>query len=298
MKRTDITRTIASLLITAAMLGVTGCGNVNTDTSSAAPKATTTASITEASATTTAEAATMTSESEETTSLSAATTTGTSASTSSKSSTTPKNTMMTAKMNSPKASNGGTVNNNQSYSHSTANNGSGNNSYSNDNNNGGNSYQPQQTERQTERQTTTTRQTTTAKKTQAPKPKPTTTTTAKPKANLTQSDIDKIQKEVQAYSNELARPRVEKIYAQFGYSSVDEYLADIEDVTLDNSSWVSGDNYYARETYDEVLQSLKEEIQGEYNVFDEKHLTQSILIILPGTDYYGNECWNTYLIRG
>ena len=43
MKRTDITRTIVSLLITAAMLGVTGCGNVNTDTSSAPPKATTTA---------------------------------------------------------------------------------------------------------------------------------------------------------------------------------------------------------------------------------------------------------------
>lgn len=282
MKRTDITRTIASLLITAVMLGVTGCGNVNTDTSSAPPKATTTASSTEASATTTTEA-TLTSQSEETTSLSA-TTTGTSASTkstsSSKSSTAPKN---TAKANSSKASNGGTVNNNQSYSHSTSNNGSGNNS-----------YQPQQTERQT---TTKRQTTTTAKKTQAPKPKPTTTTTAKPKVNLTQSDIDRLQKELQAYSNELARPRVEKIYTNGGYSSADEYMADLADVNLNTASWTSGDNIYAHEKYNDVLQSLKEEIQDEYNFYSEEYLHQSVIIIQAGTDYYGHSCWNTYLLR-
>ena len=60
MKRTDITRTIASLLITAAMLGVTGCGNVNTDTSSAAPKATTTAAETTEMGTMTSRSATTT----------------------------------------------------------------------------------------------------------------------------------------------------------------------------------------------------------------------------------------------
>lgn len=228
MKRTDITRTIASLLITAVMLGVTGCGNVNTDTSSAPPKATTTASSTEASATTTTEA-TLTSQCEETTSLSA-TTTGTSASTrsssSSKSSTAPKN---TAKTNSSKASNGGTVNNGgQSYSHSTSNNGSGNNSYSNDNNN---SYQPQQTERQTERQTecqTQKQTTTTAKKTQAPKPKP--TTTAKPKFKLTQSDIDRVVKELQQYSNETCD------FDAIFYTE-QEMWDNIATRNLDNSSW-------------------------------------------------------------
>lgn len=283
-------KAIAALIISATMISITACGNTD-NTSSAPPKATTTASSTEASATTTTEA-TLTSQSEETTSLSA-TTTGTSASTkstsSSKSSTAPKN---TAKANSSKASNGGTVNNGgQSYSGNTTNNGNGNN------------YQPAetqapQTERQTERQTTTKRQTTTtAKKTQAPKPKPTTTTKAKPKANLTQSDIDRLQKELQAYSNELARPRVEKIYAQFGYSSVDEFLADTADINLDTASWMTGDNVYAHEKYADVLQSLKEEIQDEYSYYDEHNLTQSIIIIQAGTDYYGHSCWNTYLLR-
>ncbi|WP_418622179.1 hypothetical protein [Ruminococcus sp.] len=259
MKRTDITRTIASLLITAAMLGVTGCGNVNTDTSSAPPKATTTASSTEASATTTTEA-TLTSQSEETTSLSA-TTTGTSASTkstsSSKSSTAPKN---TAKANSSKASNGGTVNNGgQSYSGNTTNNGNGNN------------YQPAetqapQTERQTERQTTTKRQTTTtAKKT---KPKPTTTTTAKPKFKLTQNDIDRLKRELQAYSNDIARPRFQNNYSEFGYSSVDELLADVGWMNLDNSSWgtpdtVSPDTY---SSYDELYRKVKGHVDDLYTV--------------------------------
>ena len=283
-------KAIAALIISATMISITACGNTD-NTSSAPPKATTTASSTEASATTTTEA-TLTSQSEETTSLSA-TTTGTSASTkstsSSKSSTAPKN---TAKANSSKASNGGTVNNgDQSYSGNTTNNGNGNN------------YQPAetqapQTERQTERQTTTKRQTTTtAKKTQAPKPKPTTTTTAKPKVNLTQSDIDRLQKELQAYSNELARPRVEKIYTNGGYSSADEYMADLADVNLNTASWTSGDNIYAHEKYNDVLQSLKEEIQDEYNFYSEEYLHQSVIIIQAGTDYYGHSCWNTYLLR-
>lgn len=294
MKRTDITRTIASLLITAVMLGVTGCGNVNTDTSSAPPKATTTASSTKASATTTTEA-TLTSQSEETTSLSATTTSSTtSASTSSgKSSTTTKG-GSTTKSNSP-ASNGGTVNNNQSYSHSTANNGSGNNSYSNDNNNN-NSYQPQQTERQTERQTTTT-----AKKTQAPKPKPTTTTTAKPKFKLTQNDIDRLKRELQAYSDEIARPIFKDTYAECGYSSVDELLSDIGWMNLDNSSWgtpdtVSPDTY---SSYDELYRKVKGHIDvlydrikysGQVVIYTEWHGDGSAI----NSD--GKPAWEIYLI--
>ena len=225
MKRTDITRTIASLLITAAMLGVTGCGNVNTDTSSAAPKATTTAAETTETGTMTSRSATTTSHSSISVSSSSSVTS--SALGSSGSSSAPKNTMMTAKTNSSKASNGGTVNNGgQSYSHSTSNNGSGNNSYSNDNNN---SYQPQQTERQTERQTTTKRQTTTtAKKTQAPKPKP--TTTAKPKFKLTQSDIDRVVKELQQYSNETCD------FDAIFYTE-QEMWDNIATRNLDNSSW-------------------------------------------------------------
>ena len=243
-------KAIAALIISATMISITACGNTD-NTSSAPPKATTTASSAEASATTTTEA-TLTSQSEETASLSA-TTTGTSASTkstsSSKSSTAPKN---TAKANSSKASNGGTVNNNQSYSHSTSNNGSGNNSYSNDNNN---SYQPQQT-------------TTTAKKTQAPKPKPTTTTTAKPKFELTQNDIDRLKRELQAYSNEIARPIFKDIYAECGYSSVDELLSDIGWMNLDNSSWgtpdtVSPDTY---SSYDELYRKVKGHVDDLYTV--------------------------------
>ena len=214
MKRTDITRTIAALIISATMISITACGNTD-NTSSAPPKATTTASSTEASATTTTEA-TLTSQSEETTSLSATTTSSTtSASTSSgKSSTTTKG-GSTTKSNSP-ASNGGTVNNNQSYSHSTSNNGSGNNSYSNDNNN---SYQPQQTERQTKRQTE--RQTTTKRQT---------TTTSKPKFKLTQSDIDRVVKELQQYSNETCD------FDAIFYTE-QEMWDNIATRNLDNSSW-------------------------------------------------------------
>ena len=254
-------KAIAALIISATMISITACGNTD-NTSSAPPKATTTASSTEASATTTTEA-TLTSQSEETTSLSA-TTTGTSASTkstsSSKSSTAPKN---TAKANSSKASNGGTVNNGgQSYSGNTTNNGNGNN------------YQPAetqapQTERQTERQTTTKRQTTTtAKKTQAPKPKPTTTTTAKPKFKLTQNDIDRLKRELQAYSNDIARPRFQNNYSEFGYSSVDELLADVGWMNLDNSSWgtpdtVSPDTY---SSYDELYRKVKGHVDDLYTV--------------------------------
>lgn len=251
-------KAIAALIISATMISITACGNTD-NTSSAPPKATTTASSTEASATTTTEA-TLTSQSEETTSLSA-TTTGTSASTkstsSSKSSTAPKN---TAKANSSKASNGGTVNNGgQSYSGNTTNNGNGNN------------YQPAetqapQTERQTERQTTTKRQTTTtAKKT---KPKPTTTTTAKPKFKLTQNDIDRLKRELQAYSNDIARPRFQNNYSEFGYSSVDELLADVGWMNLDNSSWgtpdtVSPDTY---SSYDELYRKVKGHVDDLYTV--------------------------------
>ena len=254
-------KAIAALIISATMISITACGNTD-NTSSAPPKATTTASSTEASATTTTEA-TLTSRSEET-SLSATTTSSTtSASTSSgKSSTTTKG-GTTTKSNSPQASNGGTVNN-QSYSHSTANNGSGNNSYSNDNNN---SYQPQQTERQTDRQTER-QTTTTAKKTQAPKPKPTTTTTAKPKFELTQNDIDRLKRELQAYSNEIARPIFKDIYAECGYSSVDELLSDIGWMNLDNSSWgtpdtVSPDTY---SSYDELYRKVKGHVDDLYTV--------------------------------
>lgn len=207
-------KAIAALIISATMISITACGNTD-NTSSAPPKATTTASSTEASATTTTEA-TLTSQSEETTSLSATTTSSTtSASTSSgKSSTTTKG-GSTTKSNSP-ASNGGTVNNNQSYSHSTSNNGSGNNSYSNDNNN---SYQPQQTERQTKRQTE--RQTTTKRQT---------TTTSKPKFKLTQSDIDRVVKELQQYSNETCD------FDAIFYTE-QEMWDNIATRNLDNSSW-------------------------------------------------------------
>lgn len=264
-------KAIAALIISATMLSITACGNTD-NTSSAPPKATTTASSAEASATTTTEA-TLTSQSEETTSLSA-TTTGTSASTrstsSSKSSTDPKN---TAKTNSSKASNGGTVNNNQSYSHSTSNNGSGNNSYSNDNNN---SYQPQQTERQTERQTTTTRQTTTAKKTQAPKP--TTTTTAKPKFKLTQNDIDRLCRELNAYSRTQSWDFISSIYEECGYSSIEECYETLErNTNLEDNSWgtpdtVSPDTY---SSYDELYRKVKGHLDDLYNVIgrDSSHIT-------------------------
>lgn len=264
-------KAIAALIISATMISITACGNTD-NTSSAPPKATTTASSTEASATTTTEA-TLTSQSEETTSLSA-TTTGTSASTkstsSSKSSTAPKN---TAKANSSKASNGGTVNNGgQSYSGNTTNNGNGNN------------YQPAetqapQTERQTERQTTTKRQTTTtAKKTQAPKPKPTTTTTAKPKFKLTQNDIDRLCRELNAYSRTQSWDFISSIYEECGYSSIEECYETLErNTNLEDNSWgtpdtVSPDTY---SSYDELYRKVKGHLDDLYNVIgrDSSHIT-------------------------
>ena len=262
-------KAIAALIISATMISITACGNTD-NTSSAPPKATTTASSTEASATTTTEA-TLTSRSEET-SLSATTTSSTtSASTSSgKSSTTTKG-GTTTKSNSPQASNGGTVNN-QSYSHSTANNGSGNNSYSNDNNN---SYQPQQTQRQTERQTER-QTTTTAKKTQAPKP--TTTTTAKPKFKLTQNDIDRLCRELNAYSRTQSWDFISSIYEECGYSSIEECYETLErNTNLEDNSWgtpdtVSPDTY---SSYDELYRKVKGHLDDLYNVIgrDSSHIT-------------------------
>lgn len=228
MKKTNITRTITSLLVAAAMLGVTSCGQSD-NTSSAAPKATTTA------ASETTEMGTVTSRSATTTSISATSSTsasssvtssaqGSAASTTTKSGTTTKTSG--GKTGGQPASNGGTVNNGgQSYSGNTTNNG-----------NGSYNYQPAetqapQTERQTERQTTTKKQTTTtAKKTQAPKPKPTTTTTAKPKFKLTQNDIDRVVKELQQYSNETCD------FDAIFYTE-QEMWDNIATRNLDNSSW-------------------------------------------------------------
>ena len=267
-------KAIAALIISATMISITACGNTD-NTSSAPPKATTTASSTEASATTTTEA-TLTSQCEETTF--SATTTGTSASTkstsSSKSSTAPKN---TAKANSSKASNGGTVNNGgQSYSGNTTNNGNGNYNYQ-----PAETQAPQtehQTERQTERQTTTTRQTTTAKKTQAPKPKPTTTTTAKPKFKLTQNDIDRLCRELNAYSRTQSWDFISSIYEECGYSSIEECYETLErNTNLEDNSWgtpdtVSPDTY---SSYDELYRKVKGHLDDLYNVIgrDSSHIT-------------------------
>lgn len=262
-------KAIAALIISATMISITACGNTD-NTSSAPPKATTTASSTEASATTTTEA-TLTSQCEETTF--SATTTGTSASTkstsSSKSSTAPKN---TAKANSSKASNGGTVNNGgQSYSGNTTNNGNGNYNYQ-----PAETQAPQtehQTERQTERQTTTT-----AKKTQAPKPKPTTTTTAKPKFKLTQNDIDRLCRELNAYSRTQSWDFISSIYEECGYSSIEECYETLErNTNLEDNSWgtpdtVSPDTY---SSYDELYRKVKGHLDDLYNVIgrDSSHIT-------------------------
>ena len=300
MKKTNITRTITSLLVAAAMLGVTSCGQSD-NTSSAAPKATTTAAsettemgtVTSLSATTTSHSSISVSSSSSVTSSAQG---SSAASATSKSSTTTKTS--SGKTGGQPASNGGTVNNGgQSNSGNTSNNGSGNNSYSSDNNNN-NSYQPQ--ERQTERQTTTTRQTTTAKKTQAPKPKPTTTTTSKPKFKLTQNDIDRLKRELQAYSNGIARPIFKDIYAECGYSSVDELLADIDWMNLDNSSWgtpdtVSPDTY---SSYDELYRKVKGHIDDLYTVVKDAQ-------IVIYTEWHGDgsainsdgkPAWEIYLI--
>ena len=74
-------------------------------------------------------------------------------------------------------------------------------------------------------------------------------------------------------------------------------MADLADVNLNTASWTSGDNIYAHEKYNDVPQSLKEEIQDEYNFYSEEYLHQSVIIIQAGTDYYGHSCWNTYLLR-
>ncbi len=94
-----------------------------------------------------------------------------------------------------------------------------------------------------------------------------TTTAAQPKFELTQSDIDRLKSELQAYSDEIARPIFNDIYAECGYSSVDELLADIDWMNLDNSSWgtpdtVSPDTY---SSYDELYRKVKGHIDVLYD---------------------------------
>ena len=122
----------------------------------------------------------------------------------------------------------------------------------------------------------------------------TTTTTAKPKANLTQSDIDRLQKELQEYSNKIARPRVEKIYAENGYSSVDDFLNDISSITIDNSTWFSPQIVYPTDNYKDVLSNCKAEVNFAYNDWLDYEVSQVVILCDTSTDYNGNFCYEIY----
>ena len=130
---------------------------------------------------------------------------------------------------------------------------------------------------------------------------PATTTTAKPKFKLTQNDIDRLKRELQAYSDEIARPIFKDTYAECGYSSVDELLSDIGWMNLDNSSWgtpdtVSPDTY---SSYDELYRKVKGHIDvlydrikysGQVVIYTEWHGDGSAI----NSD--GKPAWEIYLI--
>ena len=105
---------------------------------------------------------------------------------------------------------------------------------------------------------------------------------------------------MQAYSNGIARPIFKDIYAECGYSSVDELLADIDWMNLDNSSWgtpdtVSPDTY---SSYDELYRKVKGHIDDLYTVVKDAQ-------IVIYTEWHGDgsainsdgkPAWEIYLI--
>ena len=105
---------------------------------------------------------------------------------------------------------------------------------------------------------------------------------------------------MQAYSNEIARPIFKDIYAECGYSSVDELLSDIGWMNLDNSSWgtpdtVSPDTY---SSYDELYRKVKGHVDDLYTVVKDAQ-------IVIYTEWHGDgsainsdgkPAWEIYLI--
>ena len=105
---------------------------------------------------------------------------------------------------------------------------------------------------------------------------------------------------MQAYSDEIARPIFKDIYAECGYSSVDELLSDIGWMNLDNSSWgtpytVSPDTY---SSYDELYGIVKGGIKDLYTVVKDAQ-------IVIYTEWHGDgsainssgkPAWEIYLI--
>ena len=159
---------------------------------------------------------------------------------------------------------------------------------------------------ETKKTTTTAKKvTTTKKKTTTPKVTTTkkVTTTAKPAAKLTQKDIDKLVKELQAYSDEIAYDSIyESVRTSRKYKDATEeqVLARVQEhyeagwkKTPETSSWNTPFDYFSDWTYEEVRKSLYNGIDGEYILSPNSHI---VLYPEYHNDEYG-EYWLIYPLR-
>ena len=105
-----------------------------------------------------------------------------------------------------------------------------------------------------------------------------TTAAAEPKFELTQSDVDRLCKELNAYSRTQSWDYISSIYEECGYSSVEECYETMEkNSNLEDNSWgtpdtVSPDTY---SSYDELYRKVKGHIDDLYRVIGKNfsHIT-------------------------
>jgi len=176
----------------------------------------------------------------------------------------------------------------------------------------------------TKKATTTT--TTTKKKTTTTtttKKKTTTTTTAKkqeittttsPVIKITQSDVDKLVNELQEYSTnkhfEINKERVLSEIEEYkdvlptGYDWEDyknEVISAIPTFTPSNSSWNGPNAYSPTDSYDYVLQSVKESIDSTYYWSPNCHIVVYAKWCPDGegccNEFVTSDCWDFYLLR-
>lgn len=81
---------------------------------------------------------------------------------------------------------------------------------------------------------------------------------------LKQSDINKLVKEMQAYSDKKAYSFAKKVYKLNGYSSPEKFLSDIKWMTPENSSWTPTEYIYTNYTFNEAKTIIKKAIDANY----------------------------------
>ena len=182
---------------------------------------------------------------------------------------------------------GGDNNGNNNYDPGQDNNGDNNGNNGNNGNsvNSGNLYTTQANKTTTAKKTTTSKKTTTKKQ----------TTTTAAQAKLTQSDVDRLVREMQEYSRQKSKPFIDSIYADCGYSSAEELMSIMErEMTPNNSSWDNPERYYAKVwTYSDITVRLKNTVDAQYSAYPDVHIV-----------VYAEKCsdedgvyWKMYMLR-